>query len=194
VNGPEATHDVLVLTGTDHHQFRRLVDWVEAWVAVNPSRSVLVQHGYTAAPGGATRADYAAFLEHAHIGAHLAVAAAVVCHGGPGTIVDCRLAGLMPVVVPRSADLGEHVDNHQQRYTARLHEQGVIDRADSYERFGEAMAAALDRERANLATLDDDVVSETVTAFGDQVSAALERRRVRRGSGRMQWSRGVGRR
>ena len=45
------------------------------------------------------------------------------------------------------------------------------------------MALPWTRERANLATLDDDVVSRDRDGVrGDQVSAALERRRVRRGS------------
>jgi UDP-N-acetylglucosamine transferase subunit ALG13 len=180
VNTGDRAHDVLVLSGTDHHEFRRLVDWVERWLTANPSRSALVQHGFTPPPSGQPRASYVSFLEHTQIAAHLARARAVVCHGGPGTIVDCRRAGLVPVVVPRSADGGEHVDNHQQMYTARLHAEHLIDRADGYEQFTESMSAALVRDRTNLETLDVDVVTATVAVFTGHVEAALRRRDGRR--------------
>ena len=35
--------------------------------------------------------------------------AAVVCHGGPGTIMLCVSLGKRPIVIPRMATRGEHV-------------------------------------------------------------------------------------
>lgn len=44
----------------------------------------------------------------------------VVTHGGTGNLATIRALGRVPVVVPRSASHGEHVDDHQRDYAARL--------------------------------------------------------------------------
>jgi UDP-N-acetylglucosamine transferase subunit ALG13 len=53
-------------------------------------------------------------------------ASAVVTHGGPGTIMDARSHGHTPIVVPRDPRLGEHVDDHQQRFARFLARSGMI--------------------------------------------------------------------
>jgi UDP-N-acetylglucosamine transferase subunit ALG13 len=40
--------------------------------------------------------------------------------------MECRRHGLIPLVVPRKRELGEHVDDHQSMFTARLSEAGEI--------------------------------------------------------------------
>jgi UDP-N-acetylglucosamine transferase subunit ALG13 len=54
----------------------------------------------------------------------MASAAAVVCHGGPGTILGARHTGAVPIVVPRQHRLGEHVDDHQVAFSRRLAADG----------------------------------------------------------------------
>ena len=44
----------------------------------------------------------------------------VVCHAGPASLHDCWESGVRPVVIPRSPRRGEHVDDHQERFAARL--------------------------------------------------------------------------
>lgn len=106
---------VFVTVGTDHHPFDRLVEWVDTWCLRHPEVEVVVQHGTARAPRRA--------LAHALLGAGeyralLARADAVVCAGGPGVIMEARGAGIRPIVVPRRADLGEHVDDHQRAFAA----------------------------------------------------------------------------
>jgi UDP-N-acetylglucosamine--N-acetylmuramyl-(pentapeptide) pyrophosphoryl-undecaprenol N-acetylglucosamine transferase len=50
----------------------------------------------------------------------------VVCHAGVGTIMTALQAGHTPVVVPRRAHHGEHVDDHQLDIANRLAERGLI--------------------------------------------------------------------
>ncbi|WP_380165767.1 glycosyltransferase [Jannaschia sp. R86511] len=45
--------------------------------------------------------------------AHIARADVVVSHAGVGTFVRCLEAGKVPVLVPRRAEHGEHIDDHQ---------------------------------------------------------------------------------
>lgn len=49
----------------------------------------------------------------------------VVTHAGVGTVMDLLNMGKSPVVVPRRADLGEHVDDHQQQITDLLMSLGL---------------------------------------------------------------------
>ena len=43
---------VLVLVGTDHHPFDRLVGWSDAWAREHPDVAVVVQYGHVACTRG----------------------------------------------------------------------------------------------------------------------------------------------
>jgi UDP-N-acetylglucosamine transferase subunit ALG13 len=114
---------LLVTVGTDHHPFDRLVRWAGAWLDGHPGRlRCLMQTGTSAPPPGA--ADWQAYLEYDALQEAMASAAAVVCHGGPGTILGARHTGAVPIVVPRQHRLGEHVDDHQVAFSRRLAADG----------------------------------------------------------------------
>jgi UDP-N-acetylglucosamine transferase subunit ALG13 len=110
---------LLVTVGTDHHPFDRLVGWAGVWLAANQGRlRCLMQTGTSAPPAGGVA--WRAYLEYDALQAAMASAAAVVCHGGPGTILGARHRGAVPIVVPRRHRLGEHVDDHQVAFARRL--------------------------------------------------------------------------
>lgn len=131
---------VVALAGTDHHPFERMVDWVDAAATRHDDVRFVVQHGATRAPRVAEGSD---FLAHDRLTALLAQAAVVVCHGGPGTIMDAREAGHVPLCMPRDPLLGEHVDGHQQRFASVVGGSGVVRLVDSAEVFHAAIDAAL---------------------------------------------------
>lgn len=122
---------VFVTVGTDHHRFDRLVDWVDAW---SPPEGVdvhiVVQYGTSRPP---RHHEGASYLSGEELRELVARADVVVTQGGPGGIMDARRAGVRPIVVPRSADLGEHVDNHQLAFTAHLARSGEVLQATSCE-------------------------------------------------------------
>jgi UDP-N-acetylglucosamine transferase subunit ALG13 len=118
----QSTASVLTIVGTDHHPFDRLVDWVDRWVL---SRGVgaFVQFGTSAPP---THAEGRDLVSQDELAGLLARASAVVCHGGPGTIMAARDSGHLPIVVPRRPELGEHVDEHQVLFSTRLAAEGQV--------------------------------------------------------------------
>lgn len=130
---------VVVLLGTDHHQFDRLVDWADEVALLRPDLRFLVQHGSSRAP---TYAEGLAFLPHRELMDRIGQAAAVACHGGPGTIMDARGAGHVPVCVPRDPALGEHVDGHQVRFAALAARAGVVCTVDRVDQFHAALHRA----------------------------------------------------
>lgn len=136
------TRLVVVLVGTDHHPFPRLVDWADEVALRHPEVHVLVQHGASRAP---RVAEGRAYLAHADLRALLARASAAVCHGGPGTIMDARGAGHVPVCVPRDPALGEHVDGHQLRFARLVHRAGVVTTVATAEELHVALDAVLAR-------------------------------------------------
>lgn len=105
---------VVVSVGTDHHRFDRLVEWVDHWIAAQ-DRDIRCVAQVGTSKHSITGTSHA-LMSPIALSSAIAGAAAVVCHGGPGTIMDARRAGLNPIVVPRSARMGEHVDDHQERF------------------------------------------------------------------------------
>lgn len=114
---------VFVSVGTDHHPFDRLVKWVDDWLESLPPGAVdvFIQSGTSSTPRSARSKAYVASEEMESL---LREAAAVVCHGGPGTIQEARRAGFVPIVVPRESARGEHVDDHQVHFTKRAADAG----------------------------------------------------------------------
>ena len=134
---------VLVTVGTDHHRFDRLMTWIESWLADGATDRVhcIAQHGVATPPRGAQSAP---ILSHPELCRAFETAAVVVCHGGPATIAEARRRGHVPICVPRDPGLGEHVDDHQQRFARRIAHAGVVVLAETEPE----LRAALDRALA----------------------------------------------
>jgi UDP-N-acetylglucosamine transferase subunit ALG13 len=136
------TEIVMVLLGTDHHPFDRLMGWADEAARCHPTTRVVVQHGASRPPSVAEGHDY---LPYAQMMELLTLAAAAVCHGGPGVIMDARAVGHVPICVPRDPALGEHVDDHQLRFAALVNRAGVVTRANTIEVFHQALDPLLAR-------------------------------------------------
>ncbi|MGP3966134.1 glycosyltransferase [Streptomyces sp. 6N223] len=156
---------VLVTVGTDHHPFPRLMGWIERYAASGPRLRWLVQHGYTPAPVGRGVVAHE-LLPHHELQEALREAAVVVCQGGPGSIMDARGAGKVPVVVPRRSDLGEHVDDHQLRFSRRVAADGLIRLAEDEDDFRTLVAAALERPERFAAQPEVSDLPQTIERFG----------------------------
>lgn len=133
---------VVALAGTDHHPFDRLVEWVDAAAVRRPDVHFLVQHGSATSPPRV--AEGTPFLSHDALVTLLAQASVAICHGGPGTIMDAREAGHVPLCVPRDPALGEHVDEHQKRFAAVVGSEGVVRHVTSAVSFHAELDDALD--------------------------------------------------
>lgn len=172
---------ILAVVGTDHHRFDRLIDWLDAWLAIQdvPVRAV-VQHGSSVAP---RLAEGHALIPHADVQQLMRDATVVISHGGPATITEIRRLGKLPIVVPRDPARGEHVDGHQQRFTRRL---GQMDRVVLCETES-AFTAALDAARIDPGALTIDAeagagqkaVAETVDRVGHIIDDLIVRSRHR---------------
>jgi UDP-N-acetylglucosamine transferase subunit ALG13 len=162
---------VFVSVGTDHHPFDRLIGWVDAWLP--DGVQCVVQHGASTPP---RHAEGVAYLEHDALTALLEEAAVVVSHGGPTTITESRRHGRRPIVVPRSPALGEHVDDHQERFCARMAAKGLITTAADEETFRASLDHALRAPEDFAVDAGGGDVAVSVARFGDLVTDLLTRR------------------
>jgi UDP-N-acetylglucosamine transferase subunit ALG13 len=167
---------VVVTVGTDHHRFDRLVRWIDAWYARHDGAvRVLAQTGTAARSRAYPCSPYLAPTE---LEEAVAAATAVVSHGGPATIMGIRSRGLLPIVVPRDARLGEHVDDHQQRFARWLASRGEIALALTEVELHRRLDVALaEPEAFRLAGSDGDPTARTVDRFGQLVDDLLAQRR-----------------
>lgn len=122
---PEARRDVrrmVVSLGTmKRYQFRALLDRLVA--IIPPGISVLWQVGVTET--GVLPIEPRASVSASELAAAMAGADVVVAHAGTGIALSAMEAGKCPVLVPRRAHRGEHVDDHQLQTAAQLAPAGL---------------------------------------------------------------------
>jgi UDP-N-acetylglucosamine transferase subunit ALG13 len=127
---------ILVTTGTNAPPFDRLLREVERLRAYG---SVVVQHGPSQIrPPGAKCVDYLPFREFSEL---VRAADVVVTHAGVGSVLISVMNGKRPIVVPRRAHFGEHVDDHQLELARRLAEIDVVTLVDDPAALPAAVAA-----------------------------------------------------
>lgn len=125
---------IFATVGTDVHPFDRMADWVDGWLEQNGGAAArcVMQTGTSKTP---KRAEHSPYLGYAEMQSMVQDASVVVCHGGPGTIMLAASLGKIPIVMPRSSALGEHVDDHQVAFCNRIAADGAILLASTEEEF-----------------------------------------------------------
>jgi len=162
---------VFVTVGTDHHPFDRLILAMERWFAEHRNDPIdcLMQVGTSRRPSLGRWVDYVPYEEMKET---LRKASAVVCHGGPATIMLARYYGHIPIVVPRRGDLREHVDDHQVIFSRHIAQEGAIRLAEEEAALHQALSAAL-RGELRIAQDHGGQTIEAVDRFTELVNDLL---------------------
>jgi UDP-N-acetylglucosamine transferase subunit ALG13 len=165
---------VMLVVGTDHHPFDRAVTWVDDWAAANAERArVVIQYGTSRPPAHTEGHD---LLPVGELEALMAEAVAVVCHGGPGTIMGAREAGVVPICIPRQSGLGEHVDDHQMRFATHAAQAGQVHLASTADELATLLDRALGGDAGfRLDLVGADPAAAAVARFGALVNRLLGR-------------------
>ena len=111
---------VVVCLGTELWPFPRAV---QAVLRALPDAHVTWQTGSTSVDHSGHRLQQ--WLPAAELQAAIARADVVVTHAGVGSVLTCLQQGKVPVVLPRTARHGEHIDDHQMQFAALLARRGL---------------------------------------------------------------------
>lgn len=118
---PIRVQRVFVTLGTIPYGFRRVVERI---LSIAPGHvDIRWQTGFTDVrdlPIDATES-----MSGEEIAEAIQRADVVIAHAGTGSAIAALAAGKCPVLVPRSASAGEHVDEHQREIAAELAQRGL---------------------------------------------------------------------
>jgi UDP-N-acetylglucosamine transferase subunit ALG13 len=78
---------------------------------------------------------------------HIHNADLLIMHAGAGSIMHAVEAGKVPVVMPRRAAFGEHVNDHQVEFAQALAEAGKVVMANTPDDLAHAVEEALARQK-----------------------------------------------
>ena len=146
-----------VSVGNATQPFGRLVHAVIALAPTLP-QPVIIQHGAT--PVAAAHCDCRSYVSMTEFESLVARAPLLILHAGAGSVIHAVRAGKLPIVMPRSAGLGEHVDDHQMEFAIELERAGKI---------------VLVREPADLAAAVESVLSRPIQAQARSSGSAMTR-------------------
>jgi UDP-N-acetylglucosamine transferase subunit ALG13 len=112
---------IFCTVGTHEDPFDRLLRALDTVPGDEPIR---IQSGYsTYAP---TRCTAEAMMPFQAVQQAMRDARVVVTHGGPASIMQALSHGKVPIVVPRQSAFGEHVDDHQVRFSAKIADRVLV--------------------------------------------------------------------
>ena len=114
---------IFVTVGTHEQQFNRLIACVDGMKQRGEiQEDVVIQTGFcTYEPQSCQWAKNFSYQKMQQL---VSDARIVITHGGPSSFFAPMMMGKIPVVVPRTKRLREHVNDHQIRFCRRLKELG----------------------------------------------------------------------
>jgi UDP-N-acetylglucosamine transferase subunit ALG13 len=130
---------IVLLLGTHEQPFERAIDAV---VPLTATDDVVVQHGHTSPRPDLQRVTWLEFVPYERIVELCRQATGVISHAGVGTIMTVLANGKTPVVVPRLARYGEHVDDHQLQIAREFDAHGMVVAAEEHDDIRAALRRA----------------------------------------------------
>lgn len=140
-----------VSVGNARQRFDRLFAEVER-IASELPQPVIVQTGHTSFES--EKVTTHPFLSMLEFEQQIAKADLVIVHAGVGSVLTALKAGKTPVIVPRQAAYGEHIDDHQLAWARAFGSSGrVVVVEDIQDLLAMAGAAIAEREGGGASAL-----------------------------------------
>ncbi len=118
---------ILVTVGSTLFPFQRMTTLVEHLAHFIPAKEkIIYQYGHAAPHFLDTKIDAHAFLPHATLIRYMRLSNIIICHGGPATIYQALSFGKIPWVLPRKAQFGEHLNDHQMDFSDFMFAHNLI--------------------------------------------------------------------
>ena len=117
---------IFVCCGTQIYQFDRLLIELDRLIEIGviESKDIFAQVGtLNYVP---KYFCYKTFLSHDEFEEYRTKASLIISHGGTGALIGASKLGKNIIAVPRLAQYGEHIDDHQLQIVEVLEEQGYL--------------------------------------------------------------------
>ena len=110
---------IFVTVGTHEQPFDRLVKCIDDLKAQGViTEDVFIQTGYT--DYEPQHCQWSKLLPYSDMEKYVKQARIVITHGGPSSFIMPLQVGKTPIVVPRQAQFGEHVNDHQLAFALEV--------------------------------------------------------------------------
>ena len=117
---------ILIKVGTQKSQFNRLLKYVDELVEKGViTEEVFAQTG--ASDYKPAHYAYKTFMPKPVMEEWNEKADIVITHGGTASIMESVRLGKKVIAVPRKAEFGEHIDDHQKEIVQQLSDGGIIE-------------------------------------------------------------------
>jgi len=117
---------ILVSCGTEKYPFNRLATMVQELALRYPEEKFIYQSRVMEVVPEGKNITVQRLLPYQDFREAIRQCRHYVCHAGIGSIVTALAEKIMPIVIPRRHDLGEHVDDHQLQITEKLVGLGMV--------------------------------------------------------------------
>ena len=129
---------ILVLLGTQHNEFRRLLQEIEDLIEVGTIKErVVVQAGYTKYK--TIRMKIFDMISGEVLDNLIDEADIIITHGGVGSIIKALKKNKKVIAVPRLHKFGEHVNDHQRQIVEVFSTKKYLLGVQNVEDIGEAL-------------------------------------------------------
>lgn len=117
---------IFITLGSQKFQFNRLLKAVDELCekGIIDAENVFAQIGYS--DYLPRKYNYQKFLDRDEFSKEMGKADIVITHGGTGAIIGAIKKGKKVIAIPRLAQYGEHVDNHQLQLIKQFDELNLI--------------------------------------------------------------------
>lgn len=124
---------IFLTLGSQKFQFNRLLKAVDKLVEIHKIKDeIFAQTGYS--DYKPNYYPYKNFLDRDEFSSMIDKCELVITHGGTGAIITAVKRGKKVLAVPRLAEYGEHVDNHQEQIIKEFKESNLIWSCDDCEK------------------------------------------------------------
>lgn len=140
-----AALSTFVSVGNAKQPFSRLIESVILNSEKLPS-PLFIQYGTAVVqlPSHCQGSPFIGMEEFAH---RVASADLLILHAGAGSLIHAVRAGKCPVIVPRRANVGEHIDDHQVEFSVELSATGKVVLCEDPADIAAAASEALARQK-----------------------------------------------
>lgn len=112
---------IFVTLGTQHQDFKRLLDYIEKSKIKD---EIIVQAGYT--QYNSKKMKIFDFIDYERMNEYVKKADLIITHGGTGSITSPLKNNKKVIACARLSKYGEHVDNHQTEIVDVFANEGYI--------------------------------------------------------------------